>query len=845
MKKLPITLAAVLIALLAGMSLFSAVRAFADEATTTDEGVTQAQTGTPPESQEAVSESASSTPEVSENHSEQSEAAPAEATSQNSDATSTPENTSGISATSTEAASGTATSTQSELLASTTPPGPDADVETILGTATTSTGFLLDHATSTATSTLDEASTTPSENGENSATSTDGTSTPQTIVTGGASAFLNILNILNTSFINSLGSILFSNLTDATGTIDLRAASLFSGMCGASACDGQENVLVNLLQNAMIANDIVVNASSGENAANGTSTIETGNAFAGLNLINLANTTFLNTNYLLAALNAFSGVNGDIVFPSLAGFQTQDGASTENLSATGAVQNDVSASADSGDNSLDGTGAILTGDANAFTNVYNDVNSVVGSQIAILFRIAGAWNGNIYGLPDSISMVKGDDGSFLIFSPHGGGGTNAAAVSGTTTASIDNRVRAAAVSGENAVENGSDALISTGDSEAGVNIVNVANQTVIGKNWILAIVNIFGDFTGNISFGMPDLWVGDRIDAPAFVRNGSELAYTLTVTNKGDADATNVHVVETPSAYAQFSTSTPAGALGGGIQWDLGTLAPGQSVEIRYTANVSGSSPGVAITNHTAVTETEPDNNAKDNEDSATVNAGVPGGGGGGIVIGGSSSGGSLGMGGSSSSLSLARAKLSVKREPENISIATDTPTAHEHLVVTNDSSAGASDVIVRDNLYSPSGLPVHTEEWHLGTVAAGEEVDIDYDFTFGNNAPIGTYPMTTRIASGNADPVIANNGAITLVKARPISPMIFIHPKASMPPGITRHPHITPEVMGTSTLKASFLGIEDGPRIPTRPQIPLGIGFAGACLCALFAALGLKSRVL
>src|SRR5690606_19371843 len=91
--------------------------------------------------------------------------------------------------------------------------------------------------------------------------------------------------------------------------------------CSLISCQG-EQVTVNIDNNASIDNEVLITANSGGNTISDTDNgvIETGNAYAGLNLINVANTNLIDSNYLLVTLNAFQDVNGDIVFPSLSQF---------------------------------------------------------------------------------------------------------------------------------------------------------------------------------------------------------------------------------------------------------------------------------------------------------------------------------------------------------------------------------------------------------------------------------------------------------------------------------------------------------------------------------------------
>src|SRR5690606_13875134 len=120
------------------------------------------------------------------------------------------------------------------------------------------------------------------------------------------------------------------------------------------------------------------------------------------------------------------------------------------------------------------------------------------------------------------------EGGIYIFDNQGGGGTGGNTnISATNTASITNNVDVVALTGENAISGSETALICTGTAYAGANIMNVANATVVGRNWMLAIINILGDFNGNIAFGRPDLWIGGQANVPNAIKNGNEIEYTL------------------------------------------------------------------------------------------------------------------------------------------------------------------------------------------------------------------------------------------------------------------------------------------------------------------------------
>jgi hypothetical protein len=582
------------------------------------------------------------------------------------------------------------------------------------------------------------------------------TGTP-TIVSGEAVALANILNLVNTNFVNSNGVILFSNFYDLVqSTLDLRggSSSLFDGACGLLNCTGNQ-VSVNVSNDAHIENSILLNASSGENVIGGgaTSTITTGNAYAGLNLVNVANTNFVDSNYLLVTLNAFEGVQGDIVFPSLSNFFSNLASSASSpvdidLTNNGNLQNNANIISNSGGNTVNASGGgIESGDAYSSSNVFNQLNSnlIGGANISILFRVHGSWAGEIFGAPSNLAWTESPDGGVYLFDIESGSGTTSNGVAssvninGVNNTLIHNDVSVIALTGENEISGAGTGLISTGNAYAGANIVNIANSNIVGRNWIMAVINIFGDFEGNIAFGRPDLWVGEQVTTPSDVTNGSLLTYKFTVLNNGDSPASATRLVDSfDRSHIEIVDSTLQYSENenGHLVWDLGNLPPGKGTEVSYRARIVNSSPDTEITNIVTVSAHETDNNTLDNTDTASVRTMK------------SSSGGRTRSTPRGEVLGemLTNLNLSINRTNSDVILYRDKMMMTQELVIKNTNNLEAKSVVLHDTLRNPNGDLIHEEVWDFGDILPNEEITVTYDLNFSDSAQAGTYILSTVV---------------------------------------------------------------------------------------------------
>ena len=363
------------------------------------------------------------------------------------------------------------------------------------------------------------------------------------------------------------------------------------------------------------------------------------------------------------------------------------------------------------------------------------------------------------------------------------GASRAVDVTGTSTALIENVIHIAALSGDNAVMNGESALITSGNAYAGANIINIANANVLGRNWILAIVNIFGDFNGDIAFGRPDLWVGERVVTPSPFHNGDSPTYRFTVINNGDAKSSNVTLRDKVDAtHLDILASSIPYRLdeSGLLVWDLGVLPPSGAVELTLTVRIKDAPPGTEIPNEISVSGIEAESIMANNKDRTTISTYVaPQFGGGGsasqgeqmvIVITPRNSGSAIAPSPaitsstkSSTSTPPEILPLLIMRSTATSSIADMDVKSPQAIIIRNPNNTKVESVIFQDILRDPEGVILSTETWELDTLLPNEEIAIGYDIAFGKHASTGTYVLSSTISRAGIVDAFPSNGRIFL----------------------------------------------------------------------------------
>lgn len=157
--------------------------------------------------------------------------------------------------------------------------------------------------------------------------------------------------------------------------------------------------------------------------------------------------------------------------------------------------------------------------------------------------------------------------------------------------------------------------------------------TVTNSGWTIDDVKITQGYQCAVSNCAADLGVTQTV-APASVGTGSDLTYTVTVTNSGPARATDVTVTDSLPAGTSFqSAAAPAGwtpatpnvGQGGSVYFTAPSLAVGESASFTLVIKAEcGIQNGTSINNTVTVAGSRPDSNTANNSSTVTATASDP-----------------------------------------------------------------------------------------------------------------------------------------------------------------------------------------------------------------------------
>lgn len=430
----------------------------------------------------------------------------------------------------------TSTSNSNSTISDTTTPTPTPDPSAITPTPTPDPSATITPTdTPTPTPTPDPSSTTTnasnsavlgntvnssSVTGDNSLTASDSATTNSSsdqsssgssnsggsVQTGDAGSGVNAQNSVNSTSVNSNVIDQIINIY-VTQNGDLNLSDPFS--VAASAIQAHPNdptiniSFTNINNYVYLSNDITSSANTGNNTANQSATINTGNAYSVVSLLNQVNFTVLNSQIHIVTINVFGTLNGNIILPNINASTNCSGCGVNILASnSGTLTNNVNSTANTGNNTATGSATITTGDANSVSNILNLLNTnFFGTNAQVLFiNVLGNWIGNFIGWGNLGPQQGGTSLAFFNLGPAGSGTNGCSSCSGLVNinsfATVLNNINSTANTGGNSLTgNGS---ITTGNAFSAVSLINFINSNFINSFGFFGFVNIFGNWTGNI-----------------------------------------------------------------------------------------------------------------------------------------------------------------------------------------------------------------------------------------------------------------------------------------------------------------------------------------------------------
>jgi uncharacterized repeat protein (TIGR01451 family) len=230
---------------------------------------------------------------------------------------------------------------------------------------------------------------------------------------------------------------------------------------------------------------------------------------------------------------------------------------------------------------------------------------------------------------------------------------------------------------------------------------------------------------------------------------GDAVAFTVTVTNNGPNDATNVLARDLLPAGTTFVTATPSQGFYGPATglWAVGTVAAGASATLTIQARVTEVGPRVNVVTVIASDQFDPD----PNNSQATV------------------------------TVTAAQADVAVTKTASRRTVVVG-QTMSFTIVVSNLGPDPATNVVLADRL--PSGLSLvsinqitqgtydrATGRWTVGTLAPGAVARLRITVRVNR---VGNFVNTVTATQDEFDPVLGNNQAAAGVAVRRMTPSKF-----------------------------------------------------------------------
>lgn len=481
-------------------------------------------------------------------------------------------------------------------------------------------------------------------------------------------------------------------------------------------------ILVENINTAIIKNLASAKANSGNNhiygALNGD--INTGNAAALADIINLVNLNFVGDNWLFAFINVLGQWNGNLIVPGQGVLKTPASGNVvlevenDNLAN---VTNTAESSVQTGGNSIENAGGaqIKTGEASAFSRIFNLINTNIVNHnwFFLLINNAGSWVGNILNWNTNNNLFSNifqyDFGSVSL-ADITGQIAGFLKVKNINSAEVENTAAASANTGENSINGASSASIETGNATALSRIFNFINANIVGNNWFFALVNVFGSWNGNLEFAYPDLAISIS-DGRDKAKPGETLNYIVTIRNQGRAECEDSKVMLSLGPNLEYaSTNVDLISTNGGFIWNSNGLKPGEERSFRVSVKINAKmAPGThSLAAAAGVTTSTAEYNTGNNfsEDRTSVRVKFA---------------------------SIKDSALSIRRIIDNPGPLNPGQQVKHTFFIQNKGKNDLFNVVLKDTVYSNDGQSATVYQWTLGKLKKDKALIVDYTLRANN----------------------------------------------------------------------------------------------------------------
>ena len=440
--------------------------------------------------------------------------------------------------------------------------------------------------------------------------------------TGDASAWVNLINFLNTNILGSNFQILVLNIAEDNKETNLN--EVWKELQAQNSPEdlflvSKENSSLNLFfynQNqAVLENKITVCATTGDNQAkqNNSVSLNTGNATAVANVNNLVNTNILGSNFFFGILNITGDYSGNLILPRPERFLTfsnSTGSGTpvifENQN-TANIENNLASIADTGNNQISNNGGnnvLKTGSAFPLANSLSLVNLNLyrNDWFYVLTNVLGDWSGKVYSWsnPGAIEEKASESQSYEVnnysstsvaqeIQSNSVTPTPIIEFQNQNNAEVRNDIQVVASTGGNQVSNSqAKTTLTTGNAKSAVNLFNFVNLNILSSRWFLGLVNILGKWSGNLIYAYPDVTVS-LSEAPEEVLPGESFEYVISFSNQGYDEAENVILkMDFPQGllYEGDNSGFSPSCFAQTCSWQVGNLARGEQGSFRIKVKV-------------------------------------------------------------------------------------------------------------------------------------------------------------------------------------------------------------------------------------------------------------------